>query len=168
MNLDTVVKKGSRPWRPSPDARDLRVWHEYDMPTVGTFTLNRNMVLFTVVGDTDDDLTVWAYACLAEDEAKIAQDARFASVTDVDAFIRAKFADREAVFVLARDLQVWRWSRVHIGKADKTVLISAATEFLKGLKRSMEQESRRAPSANVPFRVALADVEAMAAELVDA
>jgi hypothetical protein len=37
MNLDALVTKGRLPWSPSPDARDLDVWYEYEYPYVGTF-----------------------------------------------------------------------------------------------------------------------------------
>lgn len=168
MNLDALVREGNRPWQPTPGAGGLHVWHEYDMPTVGTVTLDGNTVLFTIVGDPDDELTVWAYTCLDDNEAERARDTKFASVGDLDGFVRARFADREAVFALARDLRLWRWSPVHVNGDGADVLMAAATGFLKDLKRTMERDSHRTPSANVPFRAALASVEATAAELADA
>jgi acyl-CoA synthetase (NDP forming) len=74
----------------------------------------------------------------------------------------------KAALVLARGLRIWRWSRARVETSNEDGLVQAATEVLKNIKGLLEQESTREPSSNVPFRAALAGVEATAEELVDA
>jgi hypothetical protein len=144
------------------------VWHEYDVPTVGTFNVNDATVLFTVVGSPEDALSVWAYSCLSSEDAETLRQPRFASLTDLNEAVFARFEQREAVFALARDLRVWRWTRAMVNGPGEDDLVEAATRVLMQVKEQMEAETQRQPSPNVPFRAALADVEATAEELVDA
>lgn len=106
--------------------------------------------------------------CLGDEDAKVAQNVKFRSLGELNNFVHARFAERESVFVLARGLRIWRWSRASVETSNEDGLVQAATEVLKNIKGLLEQESTREPSSNVPFRAALAGVEATAEELVDA
>jgi hypothetical protein len=168
MNLDSLVRRGFQPWKPALGVSELRVWHEYDVPTTGTFTLDNNLVLFTVVGDPDEVMSVWAYVNLTGDDAQSARTIQFDGLASLNDFICRAFADRETVFALARGLEVWRWSRETVRGAAADDLVEAATSVLKRIKESMEQEAQRRVSPSASFRAALADVEAAAEEFIDA
>lgn len=62
------VTKGRLPWSPSPGARDLHVWYEYEYPYVGTFVASDVTVLFNFLESVETETTVWAYTCLEPDE----------------------------------------------------------------------------------------------------
>lgn len=160
MNLDALVRRGYRPWAPSPGARDLDVWHEYDVPTAGTFVLDEQRVLFTVLDSADDPISVWAYTCLTEQDVKELRGNGFKSVDDLAARVRAQFIGHRAVFLIADDLQIWRWTSVDVEES----LIKSAVGFLSQVRESLEQ--KKTPDAE--FRVKLAGVEAAKSELVSA
>lgn len=152
MNLDALVRAGNRPWVPAGDARDLDVWHEYDVPTAGIFTLHADRVLFTVLGSPDDRITVWAYTDLAEADAKELADQRFSSADEMARAIESRFIGRRAVFASADNLRIWHWGTLEVKKD----LVVSATEFLRGVREALE--SKQAPVDE--FQVKLAGVAA--------
>jgi hypothetical protein len=158
MNLDALVRTGNRPWTPSSDARELDVWHEYDVPTAGTFALGADRVLFTVLGSPDDPITVWAYTDLVEADAKELADQTFSSVDEMTRAIESRFIGRQAVFASADNLRIWRWGTLEVKKN----LVVTATEFLRGIRESLE--SKQAPVDE--FEVKLAGVAAAKRELI--
>jgi hypothetical protein len=160
MNLDTLVKRGRRPWAPSPETRDLEVWHEYDVPTVGLFMLRSEPVVFTVLGSPDDQMTVWAYTCLTEVDAKDLSARKFSSVGELGEIVDSRFIGRQAAFVIADDLQIWRWTWMDV----KESVMESASEFLSQVRESLESE--KAPDAE--FEVKLAGVAAAKTELISA
>jgi hypothetical protein len=163
MNLDTLVKQGYPPWAPAPGVHIVDVWHEYDIPTVGTFASEEGRsAVFTLVGEPDDRLTVWAYSCLGEDEANDLERAsrRYESTDELDAAIDRMFAGRSVVFALADNLQIWRWSPVEV----KAGVLEAATEFLRGVRAALAETT----DPGRRFRAELAGVEVETTELVDA
>jgi hypothetical protein len=108
MNADNLVKRGYRPWRPSPAAADLDVWHEYEVPTIGTFRSQNHRFLFALVGDVDPDrqVTVWAYTSI--DEA-LADEVEFDSTAELNEWARSQFVNADVVYALARDFSIHRW-----------------------------------------------------------
>jgi hypothetical protein len=160
MNLDALVKKGCRPWAPSPGARDLDVWLEYDVPTAGTFVLDSQSVIFTVLGSADDPVSVWAYTCLTEDDAKALGDQKFGSVDEMARAVDEQFTGHRAVFAVADKLEIWRWTSLDVEEG----LIKSAVAFLSQVRESLEQ--KKTPDAE--FQVKLAGVEAAKSELVSA
>lgn len=163
MNLDQLVKQDSPPWAPSPDIVSVDVWHEFDLPTAGTFVShNGYSVLFTLVGEPDDRLTVWAYLRLSVLEAKrLAREPRsFPSTEAMDREISEWFTGRQAVFALADGLKISRWTPLEV----KSGIVESATDFLRGIRQALDQST--APSTR--FRAELAGVEIETDELVDA
>ncbi len=159
MNLDALVKHGHAPWAPAPGIDDVEVWHEYDIPTAGTFHRHDGRaVLFTLIGEPDERLTVWAYT-------EIPADARpdlYESTDDLDSSVDAMFSGNRAVFALADGLKLWRWTPLEV----KSSLLEAATEFLQGIRASLAREGTTDPGTR--FRAELAGVEVETSELVDA
>jgi hypothetical protein len=157
MNLDALVKKGLSPWAPAPGVHHIDAWHEYDIPTAGTFVLaDGQAVLFTLVGEPDDRLTVWAYT-----GADLEPPRLFESTDDLDATINGMFVGRKAVFVLADGLKIWRWSPVEVSSS----VLESATEFLRGVRNALADTN---DNPGVRFRAELASVEVETTELVDA
>jgi hypothetical protein len=133
MNLDTVVKRGEVPWRPSPDASDCDAWLVWDHPRAGTFRIGQDLVLFTVVSDNDDaDLSVWAYAPVQPEAERSFADAWFASSSELGEFISAHFADQMAVFVVASDLSIAHWGEYRVPDGADG-LATAAAAFVSSL-----------------------------------
>jgi hypothetical protein len=110
VNLDAMFTKGRPPWSPSPDARDLNVWYEYDYPYTGTFVVHGVTVLFNVLEGIETDTTVWAYACLEPVEAHDLAAVSFASPTELNEFVHEKLKGRQLVFALADDLLITNWA----------------------------------------------------------
>lgn len=159
MNLDALVKKGCRPWRPNFRVRSVDVWHEYDIPTAGVLKLDEADILFTSVGLTDERISVWAYTYLSEVEAKLAS-VPVDSVEALGSLIDNAFMDRDAVFALADNLEIAQWSPMRVGSD----LMETATEFLGQLLETVQRE--RNPAER--FQARLAEVEAVAEDLVSA
>jgi hypothetical protein len=141
MNLDALVKRGEVPWCPSPDATECDAWHVWDHPRAGTFRIGPDLVLFTVVTDNDDDLSVWAYVPVQADAERSFADVRFATGPELGEFISAQFADRLAVFAVASDLLVARWGECQV-PAGADGLETAAAEFVSSLVASARPMAR--------------------------
>lgn len=151
-------ERGRLPWSPNPAVTDLDVWHEYEVPLVGTFRMDDQTVLFALVGDPNDDLTVWAYRCLSPEEAAAADDLAFESVGELGEHVERMFAHREAVLALAGDLLIREWTPAQVEDG----LLPAALVFLKELVRATTLDPLTA------FRGAVAEVETVHSDLVDA
>ncbi len=161
MNLDTLVKQGCMPWTPAPGVHGVDIWHEYDIPTIGTFrTSEGNSVLFTLVGEPDDRLTVWAYKSLSSEDAAKQEREPYDSTTDLDESVGKMFVGRHTIFALADDLKIIHWTPTEVGAG----VLESATEFLRGVRSSLASTS--APDAK--FRAELAGVEVETTDLVDA
>jgi hypothetical protein len=162
MNMDALVKAGFPPWAPSPEAHDVVVWHEYDMPTVGVFRLGTDTVLFTILGSPDERLTVWGYSLLPrqlefDDPATV----EFGSLGELGKFIDRSFVNgRGAVFAIADNLRIWRWDSM---KVDKSAM-ETALEFTGNVRESLESRTDAAQQMSAK----LAGVEAAKDEFVSA
>jgi hypothetical protein len=110
MNLDGLLRRGALPWSPNPDASGLRVWHAYDHPLVGTFTVGSEDVLFMLVADFDGRLSVWAYTPMTTGEAEDCRAREFRSVSDLRDFLEGFFRGRPMAFAMAADLLITQWS----------------------------------------------------------
>lgn len=161
LNLDALVKQGAYPWAPSPDARDLVVWHEYDVPTAGLFNVAGTTVLFTIWGAPDERLTVWVYRYLTAHEVQELTHVDIRSVGDLSRMVDSRFAGRPAVFAIADNLRIWRWNSLDV-KPGRIGLARTVTEFLGLVRESLE--SQKGPDAEA--RVKLAGIEAAKDELV--
>lgn len=151
MNLDFLVKRGRLPWCPGPMAVDVDVWHEYEIPLIGTFRVNDDLVIFTQVLESPHDLSVWAYACvdLADN------DVTFDSVEELRRFVEDRFMGREAVLALAKDGRIGdHWTRIDVTEG----LVAAVETFLNGVISSVADPERR-------VRAKLAGLEAAESEL---
>lgn len=49
MNLDMLVCAGQPPWHPAPDAEDVDIWEKYDIPIRGTYRLDGNRVILSLI-----------------------------------------------------------------------------------------------------------------------
>lgn len=107
--LDTLVKRGRLPWSPSPQAQGLDVWHQYEIPLVGTFVWNGQTVLFAVVGDASEPVSIWVYVVLTKNEVKDIQGLEFSTVDKLWSFVAGKFSQRNILLALARDLSLGEW-----------------------------------------------------------
>lgn len=162
MNLDALIKKGSLPWTPSPSVHDVDVWHEYDIPTAGTFRTGAgHQVLFTLIGEPEDRLTVWAYTCLrSEDADRLGHEPSFASIADLEAAVSRLFAQHRAVFALADNMKIDQWTPLDVD-AD---VVESATEFLRGIRDALANTS----PPGTRFRAELAGVNVETSDLIDA
>jgi hypothetical protein len=160
MNLEGLIRKGCRPWRPSPDVLRVDVWHEYDVPTAGVLQLPQGRVSFTAIGATDDRLSMWAYTCMTENEHRDFSGVWVSSVQALRDVVDITFAGRRAVLALADDLAIDQWSPVAV----ESGLLETAAGFLTQVLKALE--SNRHPQDRLQAR--LAEVEAAAQELIDA
>lgn len=148
MNLDILAKRGELAWAPSPAACDLDIWHQYDVPLVGTFRVGDTTVLFTAIGDVDDTISVWAYVPLTPARSAAIAEQSFSDVRQMQCVVEDCFRDQEAVITIARDCRVIRYTRVDVEK----VLEEAAVTALASIVRSYENESNPSPGARLRVR----------------
>jgi hypothetical protein len=128
MNLDSLVQQGHLPWSPNAAVTGIDVWQEYEMPLVGTFESAGHFFLFTVIGTpTENGGSVWAYVELSAPAPEC-----FGSLDEMRGFVTDSFKGNEAVFALASDLLIVRWSRVLVDD-----LYGAANTFLNGVIEAM-------------------------------
>ncbi|MFF5109984.1 hypothetical protein [Streptosporangium sp. NPDC000509] len=161
MNLDLMIKRGQFPWRPRPEATELDVWHEYEIPLTGTFRLNDQSVLFTQVLESSHGLSAWAYVCLEPEEADQTSVITFASADEMREFVEATFRGREAVLTLAKDDRIIdQWTRNRVEED----LSATVEEFLNGIIRSVNEVSD--PEQRI--RAKFAGLEAAGSELAPA
>jgi hypothetical protein len=160
MNLDALVKRGRLPWSPTPTARDLDVWYEYEHPRIGTFSSNGRTVLFAAVGGFETRISVWAYTCLESQEADEFSAIDFDSVDDLRELVHETFAGRRVVLALADDLLIQSWAPAET----QGELFELATIFLEHVLA----ETRSRQNAGTQFRAKLAQVDVATHELVDA
>jgi hypothetical protein len=159
VNLDLLIKGGLPPWRPRPEASDLDVWHEYEIPLTGTFHLNEDLILFTQVAAATEERSAWAYVCINPDDAESVKNAVFPSLDEMDAFVEGRFAGRDVVIALAdgdRLLGIWTRETIDSGGLPQA-LESALNKVIQSVNRVDEQGRR--------IRAKLAGVEAATAEL---
>lgn len=128
MNFDSIVAADARPWLPAPDASNLDVWHEDDVPVLGTFDLPDGHVLFTLVGAADKAVTTWAYLPLEVSEYKELQETVYDSVLKMNEDVHRRFEARHCVFAVARDFSISSWTPTD--EPVKSVL-QGATEFMQ-------------------------------------
>lgn len=128
MNLDQIVSMGFRPWTPSKDAVDLEVWHEDDVPTIGTFSVHGTHVLFNLVGEPEKGLTTWAYLPLTDQEFRELDDVEYDSPAEMADDVASRFRDRPCVFAVAQDFKVLSWGPSETGAPS---LLAGATDFLR-------------------------------------
>lgn len=160
MNFDALVSQGRLPWSPNPEAYDLDVWDEYEVPRTGTFMLKDSAVLFTVLGDLQGQLSVWAYAVLSPAEAKDLAGKTFTSVIEMRRFADDLLEGHRLVLALADDLLINSWTVVD----EAGGLYEAATAFLDHVL----SQGRGKMDASATFRAKLAQVDAAADELIEA
>lgn len=136
MNLDLVVRQGSNPWAPNQHASDLEVWHYNDVPTLGTFTLGDDTVLFMLVDEPSDRSTTWCYVDLLPGVTESLGDVTFDTYEDMSAFAERQYAGREAVFARAVSYELRQWGPVHVEKH----VLSAAVSFLHNVAGQLERD----------------------------
>jgi hypothetical protein len=154
VNLDTLVRRGERPWLPLPDATDLDVWMEYGHPRIGTFRVGPDLVMFATAYDVDDDrLSVWAYVPVPRELEALTSEVEFATSGELRTFISKMFAGRQAVFAIADNDAVARWSTRDVNN-DEEGLTSAAADFLDSLLQAIPL---RSPAARLRAAVKAAE-----------
>jgi hypothetical protein len=105
VNLDTLVSTGQPPWQPTPAARDVDVWDKYDFPICGTYRLDDDLVIFTVIA-TAGTRSLWAYVPVPAADQESVTKARFDTEAEFDAFLKGRFTGREAVFAAAENFVI--------------------------------------------------------------
>ncbi|MFG1878783.1 hypothetical protein ACGFIV_28445 [Sphaerisporangium sp. NPDC049003] len=156
MNLDSLIKRGQPPWRPRPDAGDLDVWHEYEIPLVGTFRVCSDLVMFTQVLETAKGLSAWAYTCVSVSDEDQLADVTFPSADELRSFVETLFRGREAVLVLARDDRIIaNWTRSLV----KGGLVRTVEQFINDTMNQVSDSQQR-------VRAKFAGLDAAPPELV--
>jgi hypothetical protein len=130
MNLDTIVKRGQAPWCPSPEAAGCDAWLVWDHPRAGTFRIGPDMVLFTIVSDSDGDLSVWAYTPVHASTEHSLAEARFGSGPEMGEFVSAHFAGQMAVFAIASDLSIAHWGEYRVPQGTDGLAAAAAVNAI--------------------------------------
>jgi hypothetical protein len=159
MNLDSLVKQGRLPWRPNAQAEELEIFHQYEIPLTGTFRMGDSFVLFTLIMESEEDTSVWAYVELRPEVARTLPGIEFESLDSMDEWVDAQFLGREAVFTIAREDKIGsHWGRQRVEEN----LLDAAETFLNAVIKSIEDVVSD-PGTRV--RAKIAGVDAARSEL---
>ena len=149
VNLDSIVKQGRLPWRPNAQASGLEVWHEYETPLTGTFTMGSSMVLFTLVLETDSEISIWGYVELPEEVSDTIGELSFGDVDALNSWVEDQFSKREAVLAFAKQSRLaGRWGR----KVVKDNLLGALESLLEDFINSVDEV--RDPTTRIKAKVA--------------
>lgn len=153
------LRVGEPPWQPSSNAASVRTLLSYGHPSIGTFRIGDDLVLFAVAYEDDEDkLSVWAYVPVPADAF---QGQPFVTAASLRRYVNECFAGHATVFAAANDLAIERWGirDVNMGTDGLT---DAATEFMWSV---MKAESFHRLQAAVRLAEAENLVEAESAEL---
>ena len=105
MNLDKLVRRGQPPWRPVPEAEDVDIWEKLDFPTRGTYRIDGQLVIYTLI-TTAASRSLWAYVPATAEAAMIIEaNPRFETEGDFIAFLDSCFTNREVVVRGSRGLR---------------------------------------------------------------
>ena len=66
---DLLPEHGARSWLPASNVRPVLVLNEYDIPLSGLISQNDTTYLYACMRGELEDLDIWAYAQLTEQEA---------------------------------------------------------------------------------------------------
>ncbi|MFF0308674.1 hypothetical protein ACFYSC_14665 [Streptosporangium sp. NPDC004379] len=158
MNLDSLVKGGRLPWRPNARSEGLEVFHRYEIPLTGTFQMDQETVLFTMVFEGDGELSIWAYVKLDEEVVAGLSGLTFESLETLDEWVDDQFLGREAVLAIVREDRIGsRWTRMHVGSG----LLEAADAFLTAVIQSLDRVEDTASR----IRAKMAGLDAARSEL---
>ena len=105
MNLDTLVRVGMPPWRPTPAAQIIDIWDKYDFPSCGTYSLGEDVIVFTVI-TTAGSRSLWAYVPVPPEAREAVTRADFDTEAEFDAWLEFWFAGHEVVFAAAENFVV--------------------------------------------------------------
>ena len=129
MNLDKLVRRGQPPWRPVPGAEDVDIWEKLDFPTRGSYRVDGQLVIFTLI-TTAASRSLWAYAPASAEAAKVIEaNPRFETEDDFTAFLDRCFTSREVVFAAAEGFAVTTKSDGTFIPPVKNALILAGTRW---------------------------------------
>jgi hypothetical protein len=121
------LRVGDPPWQPTSHPASVRALLSYGHPSIGTFRIGDDLVLFAVAYEDDEDaLSVWAYVPVPADAF---QGRQFDTAASLRQYVNECFAGHTAVFAAANDLAIERWGIQDVtGRPDG--LTDAATEFM--------------------------------------
>lgn len=122
MHVDTfdqLIQSGGQPWEPCADITDLDIWHQYDVPLVGTFRFRGNPMMFAALNPADPKLTFWCYIELSAADLALIPDT-WDSVEDMYSLLSYLYKNRTIGFAVAENdpLRVKRWEVLLVGDID--------------------------------------------------
>jgi len=158
MNSDSLFAKGRLAWSPCSRATNLEVWHEHEVPFVGTFDVSGVRILFTVVGSAESSktTTVWGYTELVNEPPESFED-----VKELRRWVHSQFKGSPSCFAVTSDLRIIRYSDTVTAES----IWDGASVFLETLLEAIENPTAR---ARARFSANQAEVELVGQELVDA
>jgi hypothetical protein len=121
------LRVGEPPWQPTSNATSVRALLSYGHPSIGTFRIGDDLILFAVAYEDDDDkLSVWAYVPVPADAF---QGQQFVTAASLRQYVNGCFGGHATVFAAANDLAIERWGIRNVNKRPDG-LTDAATEFM--------------------------------------
>jgi hypothetical protein len=121
------LRVGEPPWQPTANATSVSALLSYGHPSIGTFRIGDELVLFAAAyEDDEDELSVWAYIPVPPDAFRGQQ---FAAAASLRQYVNECFAGQTAVFAAANDLAIERWGIQDVNTRPDG-LTDAAAEFM--------------------------------------
>lgn len=135
--MDNLLVRGEPPWSPTPRVSNLDVWHVDDVPTVGTFELDGQAILFAAIGPVTGLFTVWAYRALDGELASAVAEVQFDDEGDMHAYVDTAFTDCDLLVASATHLRLDHWTPFR--GAENVYVV--ANQFLDWIIRDLEGDA---------------------------
>jgi hypothetical protein len=148
VNLDALVGAGQPPWQPSAAARDVEVWEKPDFPVSGTYRIRGVLAVFALI-TTAGGRSLWAYVPVPPEREEVVTTSRFATDTELDAFIEGCFSGQEVVFAVAQDFVIQAKSDgIRIGTAPFALLAAATQWYITRVSALLNKPAEPVPTAD--------------------
>jgi hypothetical protein len=143
MNPDSIIVQGQIAWLPNPAANDLEALHVHDVPLIGTFELDGNVIVYACLTGAMSRTSVWAYVELSDEAVKELDGLDVDTTEQLEEWAHHQFVGRTAAFAMARDGLVGHWSTDEV---DERGVLEGCVRFMD-LELTQHDHKRRAEQA---------------------
>jgi hypothetical protein len=100
MTDQIALRMGATPWRPASTATPVVVLDRYDIPLLGVVSQHGSNFLFNFLEGQPQEVNIWVYANLADQELEALQRA---TPEEIDDIVDQIFGTRETTVALATE-----------------------------------------------------------------
>jgi len=128
--------KSARPWSPSQDAVLVDEFDHYNIPLAGLLEQHGSQHLFVCAVGEEDDVNVWLYAPVSEDDVAVL---RRSVGDDFPPAMARTLRNRWVMAALAQDHELITWEPFDAGEESPATLVR---RFLRRLQAQLARTQR--------------------------